>query len=416
MNKTQTYQQETYQEICTFQTGNYSVHSIFLNPTYALTVINVESIPIGKSANLSQTTLGKIYVPTKWGGSLELSGSEVQLFYTDGSDLNDTTVVKIINGELDSSRIAQGSPCQYDVPENQHGWYYVKIIEASLTEISSDFRQVASANTRPWNGWYWPKLDSENPNLYDSTGAYTPLKDYDTVYGSTTRATEEFNYSGGTAAWHGHCWGWNLAAIAKTQPVATTKNGVSFNQDEMEGLYTELAEGATAGWTWRVGHPNAPIPAEPCTYATGEDIDAWADDIHKALRIYIKEQGKAMNGNLRNSSGNFPDEVWNHDIYEYEWQMEETDAGNKKIVLIMLSLSSNDDVSVALPDSSSRGDAHFYILEYKDDGTIDGTSAEQNWCTSSGFPPKCLGTVEGPLNWIGKHSGITKPQVDGLYQ
>jgi hypothetical protein len=45
--------------------------------------------------------VGNVYVPTKWGGELELSGSSPQLFYTSGSDLSFSTAVKIIKGELD---------------------------------------------------------------------------------------------------------------------------------------------------------------------------------------------------------------------------------------------------------------------------------------------------------------------------
>jgi hypothetical protein len=289
-----------------------------------MNVIDVQKIPLGGSANLTKWIIGKLYVPTKWGGKITLSGSNIELFYTDGSDLDcETTGKKIFKGELDAKRVAQEKPINYEVPENKHGWYYVKITNRNQTAISSTFVQEGEAGTTPWNGWYWPKLDTVNPNLYDKTGLYTPLKDYDSVYTTTERTTEKTNYSGGSS-WEGHCWGWSLAAIAKAQPAATIKNGVSFNKDEMEGLYTELAEGATTGWTWRVGKPNNEIPASPCTAAKGEPVDSWPDNLHNGLRTYIKQQKKAMNADLRD--GSLPlvsTEVWNHDVYKYEATMEE---------------------------------------------------------------------------------------------
>jgi len=378
-------------------------------------VVKVEKIPLGRSADLSKFIIGKVYVPTKWGGELKLTGSNVQLFYTDGSDLDCDTAIQMFKGELDASRVAQGSPCTYDVPENEHGWYYAKIPNDARTEISAEFVQRGAASTTPWNGWYWPSLDSVNPNLYDETGPYTPLKDYDTIYGTSERAAEEANYSGGDS-WWGHCWGWSLAAIAKTQPGATTTNGVVFSQDEMEGLYTELAEGATVGWTWRVGSPSAGIPAGPPTAATGEAVDSWADDVQNALRQYIRQQGKAMNGNLRDVSGGDASQVWNHDVYKYESTMSEATGGNEKVVEVTTLITANTDGPAMPPDTAKREDTYVYVLEYKNDGTIDGSSEKQNWKSCTGFAPQCLGTVNpNDLNWQGSHCGITKANVDGLY-
>ncbi len=377
--------------------------------------LKLKKIPLGGSANLSKVIIGKVYVPTKWGGVLKVSGTDVELFYNDGSDLDCDTAIKIFKGELDANRVAQGSPCSYTVPENKHGWYYAKITAASATAISSTFIQDGAASTTPWNGWYWPSLDTANPNLYDQTGSYTPLKDYDTVYGTSERAAEEANYSGGDA-WWGHCWGWSLAAIAKTQPAATTKNGVSFNQDEMEGLYSELAEGATMGWAWRVGSPSSEIPAGPPTAATGEAVDGWPDDVHKGFRKYIRQRNKAMNGDLRDATGGDSDEVWNHDVYDYESTMQEAPGGNEKIIEVTTGITSNTDTPAMPPDTGKREDTYVYVLEYKNDGTIDGTSADQNWKSCTGFAPSCLGTVKAhELNWQGSHCGITKANVDGLY-
>jgi len=69
------------------------------------------------------------------------------------------------------------------------------------------------------------------------------------------------------------------------------------------------------------------------------------------------------------------------------------------------------------PATDKREDTYVYVLEYTDDGEIDGSSANQNWISCTGFAPKWLGTVN-PLRmkWKAKHCEITKEKVDALYQ
>ena len=76
---------------------------------------------------------------------------------------------------------------------------------------------------------------------------------------------EGANYKGdaNTPGWLGHCKGWAFASIAKAQPTGTTKEGITFSQDEMEGLWTELAEGATSGCIYTFGTPPDPENDDP---------------------------------------------------------------------------------------------------------------------------------------------------------
>jgi len=248
-----------------------------------LTVFDTRKVPLGSAANLQTCIIGKVYVPTSQGGLLTLTGAPITLYYTNGGDLSYAVALQILKGQLDANIVSTGNPCEYLVPQNAYGWYYVKIISATPTSISSTFLETGTASKTPWNGWYWPKLDSAGANLYEQTGDYTPLKDYDTVYGTSNRAAEEASYSGGES-WEGHCWGWMVASIALDQPAATTKDGVVFNQEEMEGLYTELGEGAGGGIEYVLGNPQSPqIPAGPPTSALGEPIDEWVGDFHRCL-------------------------------------------------------------------------------------------------------------------------------------
>ena len=205
------------------------------------------------------------------------------------------------------------------------------------------------------------------------------------------------------------------------------KNNVTFTRDEMEGRYIELADGATDGWEYRVGAPETaapptPIPAGPPTAATGEAVDAWADKVQKGLREYIRQSHKAMNGNLRDATGADASEVWNHDVYKYESTMEEAAGGNEKVVKVTTLITSNTDGTIMPPATDKREDTYVYVLEYTDDGEIDGSSANQNWIscrnmTNCSFAPKWLGTVNpGEMLWKARHCEITKEKVDALYQ
>ena len=184
----------------------------------------------------------------------------------------------------------------------------------------------------------------------------------------------------------------------------------------MEGLYIELADGApeTGGWTWRVGSlPNNPIPAGPPTAATGEAVDAWADKVQNGLCQYIRRERLAMNGNLRDSTGAHASEVWNHDVYKYESTMEEAAGGNEKVVKVTTLITSNTDGTIMPPATDKREDTYVYVLEYTGDGEIDGSSANQNWISCTGFAPRCLGTVDKrQFVWRANHCTITKENVD----
>jgi hypothetical protein len=371
----------------------------------------IAKIPLGGSAGLSDCIVGKVYVPTRWGGTLTLSGGNVELFYTDGSDLTLDTAALILTGGLDPNIVAQGNPCEYSVTQD-NGWFYVKA--AASATISAAFLEDGAASVTPWNGWYWPRLDSVNPNLYDSTGSYTPLKKYDMVYGTSTRAKELATFSGGVY-WEGHCWGWSLASIARTQPSATTVNGVSFGQDEMEGLYTELANGALSGtgsWTWVVNG----IPPGPPTAASNDAVDIWPGKVHNALVWNIRVDRRAMTANLRASGGGDPAQIWNHAVYKYESSLREAAGGNEKVIELTTLITSNTDGPGIPPDSAKRQDTYVYVLEYDSAGEIMEGSSVQNWISCSGFAPQCLGTVatEADFNWRASHCSITKANVDAL--
>jgi hypothetical protein len=188
----------------------------------------------------------------------------------------------------------------------------------------------------------------------------------------------------------------------------------------MEGLYIELADGATndyeSSWSWIVGSPANQIPAGPPTSATGEAVDIWPGEIQNGLRQWIRERHMAMNANLRASSTGNPSEVWNHDVYRYASAMAEAPGGNERIVAITTVITSNIDGPAMPADGLNRQETYVYILEYNANGEIDGSSPSQNWISCTAYAPAELGTVHPEtFAWNASHSGITLANVEDLY-
>jgi hypothetical protein len=259
--------------------------------------IIVIKIPLGAGREFSKPkrTIGKIYVPTKWGGKLIVhpSSGKAQLFYKNGKDIDDATQGEIIKGQHSVSGPA--NLVEYDVPKDKHGWYFVMIKGTSSALVFNTFSQEGKASDRPWNGWYCPTEPNTNPNLYEQTGNFTPLKNYDLKYGTSTRSWEAANHVG-TLGWEGHCWGWSLASISKKNP----KNGSgSFSKWEIRAFYTELADDGTSGWKWKIGKPTNEIPSGPVSSAPNQPPDRWVKRFHDGIRKWIRDQKKIMNADLR---------------------------------------------------------------------------------------------------------------------
>ncbi len=59
-------------------------------------------------------------------------------------------------------------------------------LAAALPSASRGGGEQAQASRTPWSGWWWPLLDSRDPNLYDDGG---PLEKYDAYVNKVTRRT-----------------------------------------------------------------------------------------------------------------------------------------------------------------------------------------------------------------------------------
>ena len=170
--------------------------------------VSIQKNPLGQSTGFTGSVVGKVYVPSRYGGRLTVSGAGVQLIYTNGADLQPVTAQQVYQGDLSGSVVAQGNPCVYTMPSGRPGWYYIRFTQATPVTISSAFVEAGEADYRPWNGWWWPFATSSGPTLYNFNG---PLDKYDRVWGTTARSREQLVQGSGDG-WWGHCWGWSIAA------------------------------------------------------------------------------------------------------------------------------------------------------------------------------------------------------------
>jgi hypothetical protein len=369
-------------------------------------------IPLGWSAGLSGQDIGKVYIPSGYGGQLTLGGANVQLIYTDGSDLGPETVSRLSNGGLAGSVVAEGNPCSYAVPQGKSGWYYVRMAQNGSGTITSSFVESGQASYRPWNGWWWAWNPSGGPTLYDAGG---PLAKYDQVCGTKAQDWAAGNETGG-AWWWGHCWGWAIASILLPEPQPATANGVAFSMDDMKGLYSNVADDDPFV---DQGLSIDDIPSGPPTSSPGEEVDAYCDDVYRIVRTCIRDDRVPVLSDMRvaGSAADRAEEVWNQAIYKYTASFREAaGADDEHVVEIDMRVSSNYDLSPPPTDNTTdREEQYVYQLEFDAEGYVIPNSAKQNWISTSHFAPHDLHRVTGSA-WAPGNPYLTKARIDGLYK
>ena len=337
-------------------------------------------IPLGKSISIfnSDVEFYSIYVPDHNGGNLTVTatgGGKIGLYYPD-------PYTKVADA---------ATQINYPVAFNQHGWYYVKVLDReSISKISNTFIQTGEASYRPWNFWYWPlKKDRKVPekNLYALNGT---LNKYDIVFGTIAREYEEKNWGGDDwSSGAGHCTGGSIASILLPEPKEVLYGGQTFSQEEMEGLAIKLAN-----TDFVIAKPILPkgikFPAKK-----PEDVkwvDEFADEFYKALQRYLLQKRVPLQCDLRDPSGVVSSAVWNHAVYGYKANMEESGEGREDVVKIITKLYSNyANYSDSYPSSNNepyREDTYIFKFKYKHNGQIDNKFSGQDWISTSGFLPE----------------------------
>ena len=154
-----------------------------------------------------------------------------------------------------------------------------------------------------WSCWYWPWLDSLNPNLYDAGEAMDLYDAYDV--GANAQGWEYY-YHGpaqNPEGWWGHCHAWSGASVWEPQPVnSKVLNGIKFWVRDRKGLMVETYDGCADGTNFEL-YAYRPSPGLFWRYL--RDEIRGDDPMHG--------HGMAFVGELYYGS-----EVWNYPIFAFE--------------------------------------------------------------------------------------------------
>jgi hypothetical protein len=311
-----------------------------VNKEFRYTVGGVCKIPLGGSAKVGGPLLGKLYVPTKYGGKLDIRGhGPIKLFYTDGQDIDHLTVVAIKTGSI--TPVAEGAPPfiyevpgpSGDPPETKYGWYYVRHMVATPAEVSNAFEQSKTTSKQPWNSWWYPMAqDVVGPKLYDEDG---PLRKYDLAYGSTSWDVEKAHhfYPSSThesmdVSWFGHCGDASASIVCEDEPLGTfsAPNGVEFTAEDKKGLLVALYHDCK-------GEPDTDGPD-----AIGFDImpNVW----HQWLEEWIIGKDTMFIADLCNT-GMWGDSIWYFPVYAIEKASYKEKAGQANECLVYIECKFN---------------------------------------------------------------------------
>jgi len=181
---------------------------------------------------------------------------------------------------------------------------------------------TGQAARKPWNGYWWPHLNTYTYKLYNDPGPMTKL---DTYLSRTNRTVgaQKWEYANHRTTdpakdWWGHCQAWAAASTIEPQPNGVTRQGVSFSQDDAEGLYSET-------WT----HHEDIMYGTRYSDSDGRNSEAYKD-IHPAeydqvVQYWIGEQKTALHMDFTTSNA-----IWNYPVYRFE--RRSTFSGNREYV------------------------------------------------------------------------------------
>jgi hypothetical protein len=400
---------------------SYTKGASTVTDTVKLTVVGIEKLPLGGYASLSSFVIGKVYIPTKYGGVLSISPSACKLYYTDGSDLSIETALAIAKGSFEDKALTPDEPGVWTIPKDRFKWHYVKMSSDTIGYAADAFLQSARASKSPWNCPWYPISDERAPNLYDADGC---LDKYDRAYDTHARHMEKrsFVFVGGhyvaqnallesdaertvgydidnadgdgdvwtgwdpnvpydfwnsqsnppdwgqdgdtmdsvDASWYGHCGPQTAVVILETEPTGNFQapNGVVFTPADKKGLLVALYHGYLF---------------EP----ESEKVDVKASEWHSRLESWIIAEGRMFGCDTFNS-GTGPDTVWNYPVYEIKeaWYSERSGQSNERAIQI--------DCHVNKWDWGESTEHYVYWVTYGVDGTA---TTPDGWVTQESGRP-----------------------------
>lgn len=430
------------------------------------------AVPLGGSlAAQSGDRYYAVYVPTRFGGELEVS----------------TTSGRIVDRK---DPRGAGWTSGQEIGADHHGWYTFKVEGTTGSfAVATRFVQVARSLKRPWNYYYWPtkadaihepwaggnaRVDTSSfqirgddqlvatpgayiapgvdivlagpngiletqpapgddatwfPNLYDDLswlgpdkangGQLTqfqtpsPLLKYDQLFNTSARQWEAaFSQTKEISRWPGHCLGGAVASILLNEPIPAPGSGLT--QDELKALWAELGENH---YNHRIGDYANEIPPGPPR--PGPDAtDSKVARVHALLETHIRGERQPLLANLRA----FPprgtiNEVWNHGVYKYVATYHAIAGRGPRAVKIELELHANSGSMLNGQDNHDRVVNYQYTLVYGLDGRVDETNPyAADWISVGGeaqfAPLNILQVVES--RWGGHNPHVNEANVRSL--
>ena len=232
--------------------------------------------------------------------------SEFPWFFYEEMSIENIVVKKtwLIRSELSSTARERFHP-EFPV-DLLPSWEQINPMQFPLALNTITETKTAS---EPWAGWWWPLWDGNNPNLYDITGNWQPLKRYDDRVKPSSSA-RDWEYMNDNAIWNddwsGHCHAWASASIKESKP--SVDNG-ALTKGDLEGLLVEcydFVDDEFSGKYMTSNEDNIPMKPGDFLLALKETIGAASPrpiimDLHT---------GDAYTG--------YKDKIQNFPIYHYD--------------------------------------------------------------------------------------------------
>ena len=404
----------------------------------------IVKIPLGGTAVLPEMAVGKVYIPTRFGGTLSLSGGDLELYYSSGVDLTDGAAELIAHGEYNSYLVESGSPCNREIPLDEYGWYYVRARSAPSTAITALFMQTAESPERPWNFYWWPykcdyiyEIKSGGNGVADSTavsgsddvqviepgsavagGQEIVNAGYDGILQTacppdskeTIQTFDNLYDAGGALEKYDSIFGTN--ALQEETKVPIYPIARHFGGAELDGWEGHCIGGALASiflnqpepapgvslsqdeleglWIEIFNNPWGALyeeimngcPAGP-PISGADDTDKYCGGFHNVLEVGLKTNEKALLSNLR-GEGASPEPVWNHAVWKYKSLFSEAPGGDEHLVEILTNIYANKDHEPPTNGTEDRECVYKYIVLYDSDGEVLVESNMNDWISVSG--------------------------------
>jgi hypothetical protein len=381
----------------------------------------MKRIPLGRSAELGPDDIGKVYVPTRWGGLLGFDG-DVRLYYYGAAEPSRQALLDILADR--KQPVIPGLVHEYLVPVDGHGWYCAR--PSGAGQLDTTFLQECRVTPRPWNFYWWCDVPSAL-NLYEELGEYdyAPLAKYDRIFGTEARAIEE-NVDQGTDEWSGHCLGGAIASAVLKQPEPSRlalSQGIT--RDDLEGLWSELGDnGRHEGGIGMFGCP-AVIP-KPKQEKPDDEADGFVRMAQFTLESYLyglpngdgadprDRRGRSLVANLRSTEKD-PRAVWNHAVYDYFAVFQEAASpgseteAQERLVNVLVELGANRCDHLPPTDGQDDREVRYaYTVRYSAAG-LPEKSDDNDWlyvARDAVYAPSNIVAIKGQVIWESREPAL----------